>query len=78
MINIHQLHKEIDNREKQKNSTYQSVLEKCYYRITKINSKSNDCYCVFVVPTFMFGVPLYDVTKCIIFIMEKLISKDLK
>ena len=78
MINIHQLHKEIDNREKQKYNTYQSVLDKCYYRIAKINSKSNDCYCVFVVPTFMFGVPLYDVTKCIIFIMEKLISKGFK
>lgn len=78
MINIHQLHREIDKREKQKTSTFQSVLEKCHYRIIHTNSKSNDCYCLYVVPTFMFGVPLYNMTKCIIFIMEDLINRGFK
>lgn len=78
MINIHQLHREIDKREKQKNNTYQSVLEKCHYRIININSKSNECFCFFVVPTFMFGVPLYNMTKCIIYVMEDLISRGFK
>ena len=78
MISIHQLHKEIDKREKQKNNTYQTVLNKCHYRIITTNSKSNDCYCLFVVPTFLFGVPLYDMTKCIIFVMENLIHYGFK
>ena len=41
----------------------------------RTNQKSDDCYCFYAVPTFIFGVPLYDVTKCIIYIMEDLIDK---
>ena len=78
MISIHQLHRDIDKRERQKNTTYNSVLNKCHHRIITVNAKSNDCYCFFVVPTFMFGVPLYDMTKCIIFVMENLISKGFR
>jgi hypothetical protein len=78
MINIHQLHRDLEKRDKQKGSTYQNVLEKCYYRISYINSKSRDCYCFFSVPTFIFGIPLYNMTKCIIFIMETLINQGFK
>ena len=75
MLNIHQLHKEIEKREKLKHKTYKTMLEKVHYRIVITNQKSDDCYCFYAVPTFIFGIPLYDVTKCIIYIMEDLIEK---
>ena len=75
MLNINQLHKEIEKREKLKHKTYKTMLEKVQYRIITTNQKSDDCYCFYAVPTFIFGVPLYDVTKCIIYIMEDLIDK---
>ena len=40
---------------------YQKILEKCHYRIINTNAKSSDCYCFFIVPTVVFGVPLYNV-----------------
>ena len=78
MLNIHNLHKEIEKREDRKNKTYQTILDKCHYRIILTNSKSNDCFCFFIVPTFVYGIPLYNMTKCIIFIMEDLIDKGFK
>jgi len=78
MLNIHNLHNEIEKREHRKNKTYQTILEKVQYRIITTNKKSNDCYCFYSVPTFIFGVPLYDMTKCIIFIMEDLIERGFK
>jgi len=78
MLNIHNLHNEIEKRETRKNKTYQTILEKVQYRIITVNKKSNDCYCFYIVPTFIFGVPLYDMTKCIIFIMEDLIGRGFK
>lgn len=78
MLNINNLHNEIEKRENRKNKTYQTILEKVQYRIITVNKKSNDCYCFYIVPTFIFGVPLYDMTKCIIFIMEDLIRRGFK
>ena len=78
MLNINNLHNEIEKRENRKNKTYQTILEKVQYRIITTNKKSNDCYCFYVVPTFIFGVPLYDMTKCIIFVMEDLIGRGFK
>lgn len=75
MLNIHQLHKEIQKRETMKNNTYKMILEKVHYRVILTNKKSEDCYCFYVIPTFMFGVPLYNMTKCIIFVMEDLIGR---
>jgi hypothetical protein len=78
MLNIQNLHNEIEKRNTRKNKTYQTILEKVQYRIITTNKKSCDCYCFYVVPTFIFGVPLYDMTKCIIFIMEDLIGCGFK
>ncbi len=78
MLNINNLHNEIEKRETRKNKTYRTILEKVQYRIITVNKKSNDCYCFYIVPTFIFGVPLYDMTKCIIFIMEDLIRRGFK
>ena len=40
------------------------------------NKKSEGCYCFYAIPTFIFGVPLYNMSKCIIFVMEDLIAED--
>ena len=78
MLNINQLHKEIETRERRKNKVYQTILDKVNYRIILTNQKTNDCMCLFVVPAFIFGVPLYNMTNCIIYIMEDLIDKGFK
>lgn len=78
MLNINQLHNEIEKREKRKNKVYQTILDKVNHRIVLTNQKCMDCFCLFIVPSFIFGVPLYNMTNCIIYIMEDLIEKGFK
>ena len=78
MLSIKQLHNEIEKREERKQRTYHKILEKAYMRIITINEKSNDCYTFFIVPAFVFGVPLYDVTNCVIYVMNDLIARGFK
>ena len=78
MLNINRLHNELKKRETRKRNVYKEVLNKCNLRIININQKSSECYCFFLVPTFIFGVPLYNVTNCVIYIMQDLIDKGFK
>jgi hypothetical protein len=75
MLNINQLHREIEDRMEKKKNVYSKILDLCYQRITNTNKKNNNCYCFFSCPTFMFGVPLYNITNCVIYIMEDLTEK---
>ena len=75
MLSINQLHREIEDRMEKKKNVYSKILDKCYQRIIITNKKNNNCYCFFSCPTFIFGVPLYNITNCVIYIMEDLSSK---
>jgi hypothetical protein len=75
MINITQLHKINEEREKFKLKVYESVLRKCHERIkfvSKLPKSTN--FCFYVVPNILYGVPLYDINACIIYVVSSLIK----
>ena len=74
-LNINKLRSEVEDREKKKNKIFESILEMCYKKIIDINKQNNNYSCTFVVPNFVFGLPLYNVVDCVTFIMDKLIEK---
>ena len=53
--------------------TYQKILARAHKKI-KITSrqKHNDLFCFYVVPEFLVGVPTYDITTCITYLIEQL------
>tara|TARA_B100002019_G_scaffold164447_1_gene141997 strand:+ start:182 stop:601 length:420 start_codon:yes stop_codon:yes gene_type:complete len=75
MINITQLHKINEEREKFKLKVYESVLKKCHERIKFVSKlpKSNS-FCFYVVPNILYGVPLYDINACIVYVVSALIK----
>lgn len=75
MLSINQLHREIEDRMEKKKNVYSKILNLCYQRIENTNKKNSNCYCFFSCPTFMFGIPLYNITNCVIYIMEDLTEK---
>ena len=77
-INIKNLQNEVELREQRKYTTFDKVLESCYAKILSANQKSNDCCCLFTCPPVIFGVPLYNVTDCVKYVMEKLALKHFK
>lgn len=78
MLSVNQLHQQIKEREKKKKSVYDKVLKLCYERIMYVNQKSDNCFCYFSCPEYVYGLPLYNITNCTIYIMEDLIKRGFK
>ena len=77
-LTVDDLHNEIDTREFEKYKIHEQILEKCHNQIKNVNKKSNCKYTIFKIPIIQFGVPVYDVIQCAIFIMEDLIKRGFK
>ena len=74
-ININKLRNDVELREQKKIKIFDKILELCYQRILNSNQKNVDCTCSYIVPTVVFGLPLYNVNDCVKFIINKLIDK---
>jgi hypothetical protein len=74
-ININKLRSEVEDRENNKIKIFEKILDMCYQKILNTNKQNNDYSCTFVVPNVVFGLPLYNIEDCIIFIMNKLVEK---
>ena len=74
MLNINALYREMDKKEKRKLRVFNEVLQKCHQRIVTIVKKTGDSFCFFIVPTCIFGVPLYNTTSCVLYLVEQLIK----
>jgi hypothetical protein len=72
MINIDELHKEHDQKEEQRLNVYDQILEKVHQKIKMTNSLSKDKFCFYSVPTYVYGLPLFNTNNCIIYLTQKL------
>ena len=75
MLNIDDLHKEKQHNLDHKNTIYNTILKKCHYKIkTTAKIVDADDNCFFVVPSYIYGIPLYNVNKCVLFVVKSLIN----
>tara|TARA_A100001015_G_scaffold301169_1_gene387622 strand:- start:1140 stop:1580 length:441 start_codon:yes stop_codon:yes gene_type:complete len=73
MININELHRINEKRQKERIATYEKVLQKCHERIKTISKKPvNNTFCFYIVPNIIFGIPIYNVNECIIYLVQAL------
>ena len=79
MMNIDELHRINEIRAKERIATYEKVLLKVHERIKTIAKKpKNNTFCFYIVPNILFGIPLYDVNECIIYLVNCLIKNGFK
>ena len=73
MINIDELHNETKRVMERKKKIYDTVLVKCHQRI-KLVAKLNPltCWCFYVIPKFIYGIPLYNLEECLNYIVNHL------
>ncbi len=76
-IDISKLRKVKEEKDKKRIKVYEEILKKCHQRIIKCASHEEDT-CLYQVPEFCFGVPIYNLTACICFIIYKLRKDGLK
>jgi|TARA_B110000495_G_C22816356_1_gene476555 hypothetical protein len=70
-INVNQIQKNKGERDRYKYTTYKRILEKCYLKI-KTCSDNNQSYCIYTIPDFIIGEPLFRKNFCATFIIDHL------
>ncbi len=63
-VNIVNIYKSIADKEKKKKETYQRLLKYCE-RVINLAVKKDVMQCIYKVPEFKFGLPIYDLNACI-------------
>lgn len=72
MISINGLHKEILDRQQKRNQIYESVFHKIIAKIKYVNTITSECQCLYTVPAFIYGTPLYNLQNCILYVVQRL------
>lgn len=70
-LNILDLHRCIYEKKNRANECFEKVLEICHRKI-KCAAENQQVRCFIEVPCFVLGYPLFDFTKCVEFVYEKL------
>lgn len=71
MLNVFELNRHRDEKEVRKYETYRKILEKVHFKIQQ-NSKKGISFCFYNLPTYLPGLPAYDIQKCAEYIIERL------
>lgn len=70
-LNILELHRTINEKNMRKTETYEKVLEICHRKIT-LGSQTKQLRCMFEVPEYVPGYPIFDLNSCIKFLLTTL------
>lgn len=62
-----------------KTKIYEEILKKSHHRIKTV-SKQNPLigYCLYIIPKFIYGIPLYNLSECVKYLFEKLTENGFK
>ena len=70
-LNIHDLYKSVDQRKENKKKSFESVLKKIHAKIKQAAAHDHFA-CFYVVPEVIVGIPLYNITECIEYLINAL------
>jgi hypothetical protein len=78
MLDIKKLQGEVMERQLKKQKIYEQIYILLADKINKINSKSDYCQYVYTVPSYVYGVPIYDFNACMIYLINRLKKEKFK
>jgi hypothetical protein len=74
IFNVSELHKKQKEKENNRNQIYKNICEKCFKKIREV-SLNEQTFCFYTIPEYIVGLPLYNMTECIMFILNVLHEK---
>lgn len=78
-INLDDLYKNKQHTYENRLKVYDKILDRIHKKIkTTARSRNAQCFCCFVVPEFILGLPRYDVGLCTSYIIDKLNDNGFK
>ena len=73
MINIDELHKDRKLKLERKKKIFEDILKCCHNRIRMVaKTENNACFCFYNVPKYIYGIPLYNINNCILYLFNVL------
>jgi hypothetical protein len=73
-FNIQDIHKKQKEKEKNRIKIYESISSRCFKKI-KETSLNEETFCFYNLPEYIPGLPLYNMTECVIFLLNLLHEK---
>ena len=73
-FSINEIHKKQKERERNRLDIYQSISVKCFKKI-KETSSNEETFCFFQLPEYIPGLPIYNITECVMFLLNILQEK---
>ena len=70
-INVLDIQKRQYERDSRRREIYNKILDKCFYKIQSTVYNEYE-HCFFRVPEYVLGSPIYNLTKCVIYLLQKL------
>ena len=74
LFNVNDLHKKAKEKELSRNKIYFKISKKCFDKI-KDSSENDQTYCFFKVPEYIPGFPLFNMTQCVLYLLNLLKEK---
>ena len=73
-FNIQDIHKKQKEKEKNRIKIYESISSKCFKKIKETSLNEETCF-FYNLPEYIPGLPLYNMTECVIFLLNLLHEK---
>jgi hypothetical protein len=77
LFSVNEIHKKQKEKERNRLKIYENISEKCFKKI-KETSLNEETFCFYRLPEYIPGLPLYNMTECVIFILNLLHEKGFK
>lgn len=74
---VQDIYKVQKEKDKQRLKIYERILSKCFKKIKEL-SLHEETFCFFEMPEYIPGSPLYNMTECVIFMVNSLQDKGFK
>lgn len=69
LFTVNDLQRKAKDKEKNRNKIYFSITKKCFDKI-KETSSNDETYCFFKIPEYIPGYPLFNMTECVLYLLN--------
>lgn len=76
-FSINEIHKKQKDKETNRLKIYEAISSRCFKKI-KETSLSEGTFCFYKLPEYIPGLPIYNMTECVIFLLNILKEKGFK
>lgn len=73
-FSIQEIHKKQKEKEKNRLKIYENIAARCFVKI-KETSANEETFCFFKLPEYIPGLPIYNMTECVMFVLNILKEK---